>query len=42
MLGTDVSGALRFSVGWCTTEEDVDRALEGVEAVTGRQAVRAS
>jgi cysteine desulfurase family protein len=42
ILGTDASGALRFSIGWCTTREDVDRALEGVEAVTGREAVRAS
>lgn len=33
MLGTLDGGAARLSVGWCTTEEDVDRALEAVEAV---------
>jgi selenocysteine lyase/cysteine desulfurase len=42
ILGTEQTGALRFSVGWCTTAEDVDRALEGVAAVTERAAVRAS
>ena len=34
ILGTDATGALRLSVGWCSTEEDVDQAIEGVEAVT--------
>lgn len=33
LLGTTGTGALRLSVGWCTTEADVDRALEGVEAL---------
>jgi len=42
ILGTETTGALRFSVGWSTTEEDVDRALEGVATVTDRTAVRAS
>jgi cysteine desulfurase family protein len=42
MLGTDGTGALRFSVGWCSTEADVDRALEGVAAVVAAAAVRAS
>ncbi len=42
MLGTEATGALRFSVGWCSTEEDVERALEGVEAITRQRAVRAS
>lgn len=41
-LGTDTTGALRFSVGWCSSEADVDRALEGVDALVARAAVRAS
>lgn len=36
MLGTEGTGALRLSLGWCSTEEDVDRAVHGVEAVTAR------
>ncbi len=35
LLGTLSTGALRLSVGWASSEEDVDRALEGVEAITG-------
>lgn len=35
MLGTDQTGAVRFSMGWSTTAEDVDRALEAVAHVTG-------
>jgi cysteine desulfurase/selenocysteine lyase len=35
LLGSLETGALRFSLGWASTEEDVDRALEGVEAVVG-------
>jgi cysteine desulfurase/selenocysteine lyase len=42
ILGTEETGAIRFSVGWCTTAEDVDRALEGVASVSERAAVRAS
>lgn len=42
ILGTDRTGALRFSLGWCSTAEDVDRTLEGVASVTDRMAVRAS
>ncbi|MEJ2203054.1 MAG: aminotransferase class V-fold PLP-dependent enzyme [Gemmatimonadota bacterium] len=33
VLGSLESGALRLSVGWATTEEDVNRALEGLEAL---------
>jgi cysteine desulfurase / selenocysteine lyase len=33
LLGTIESGAVRFSLGWKSTEEDVDRAVEGVEAI---------
>lgn len=35
LLGTTGTGAVRFSLGWASTEEDVDRALEAVEAVVG-------
>ncbi len=35
ILGSLDSGALRLSLGWASTEEDVDRALEGVEALAG-------
>jgi selenocysteine lyase/cysteine desulfurase len=33
LLGTLETGAVRFSLGWSSTEEDVDRAIEGVNAV---------
>lgn len=33
LLGTAATGALRLSVGWCSTEEDVERAIEGVEVI---------
>jgi cysteine desulfurase family protein len=38
VLGTDDSGAVRFSLGWTSTEADVDRALAAVAHVvaTGR------
>lgn len=39
ILGTEEHGALRLSVGWCSTEEDVNQALRGVEAITGRRVV---
>lgn len=39
LLGTEETGAVRFSLGWASTEEDVDRALAGVEAIAGRQHV---
>ena len=42
MLGTEDTGALRFSLGWCSTPADVDQAVVGVEAITRRRAVRAS
>lgn len=41
MLGTEATGALRFSVGWCSTEADVDAAIEAVSAIVA-PAVRAS
>lgn len=36
MLGTERTGALRFSLGWASTEVDVDRAVEGVARLAGR------
>jgi selenocysteine lyase/cysteine desulfurase len=33
LLGTLETGAVRFSLGWSSTTEDVDRAVEGVEAI---------
>jgi cysteine desulfurase / selenocysteine lyase len=33
LLGTEVHGALRLSLGWCSTAEDVDQALRGVESI---------
>lgn len=42
ILGTLKTGAARFSVGWASTDEDVDRALEGVEAIVRPRAVAVS
>ena len=39
ILGTLGQGALRLSVGWASTEEDVERALEGVDAIVGPTSV---
>lgn len=39
ILGTSETGALRFSLGWASTEEDVDRALEALDAIAGPAAV---
>lgn len=33
LLGTEAAGAVRFSVGWATTEAEVDRAAEAVARV---------
>lgn len=35
-LGTEATGALRFSLGWASTEDDVDRAAGAVAAIAGR------
>jgi selenocysteine lyase/cysteine desulfurase len=35
LLGSDSTGAIRLSLGWCTTESDVDRAIEAVARVAG-------
>ncbi len=42
MLGTEATGALRFSLGWCSTAEDVERAVEAIEAAVGQTAARVS
>jgi cysteine desulfurase / selenocysteine lyase len=42
ILGTERTGALRLSVGWASTAEDVDRALEGLEALTSPSSVPVS
>lgn len=34
MLGTEAEGALRLSLGWCSTEVEVDRALAGLDALS--------
>lgn len=41
LLGTTQGGALRLSLGWASTEEDVDRAVRGVDAIAGRTPVSA-
>jgi len=42
LLGTSESGAVRFSLGWASTTEDVDAAVMGVDAVLGRVSVPVS
>lgn len=37
LLGTLETGAVRFSLGWNSTEADVDRAVEGVDAIAAPQ-----
>lgn len=39
LLGTDRTGALRFSLGWASTQADVDRAIEAVDSLVGRRSV---
>jgi cysteine desulfurase / selenocysteine lyase len=34
LLGSDQHGAIRFSLGWCSTEEQVDRAIDAVAEVS--------
>jgi cysteine desulfurase family protein len=35
LLGSDATGAVRMSLGWCSTEAEVDSALDAVARVTG-------
>lgn len=39
LIGTLETGAVRFSLGWASTEEDVDRAIEGVDIILHRPTV---
>lgn len=39
ILGTVDTGALRFSLGWASTVQNVDRAIEGVAALVGTRVV---
>lgn len=41
LLGTERTGAVRFSLGWASTESDVTRALTAVAALTERAGVGA-
>jgi cysteine desulfurase family protein len=36
LLGTEATGALRFSLGWASTEDDVDRAAAAVAGIAAR------
>jgi selenocysteine lyase/cysteine desulfurase len=35
LIGTGQTGAVRFSAGWATTDDDVERAIQAVAALTG-------
>jgi cysteine desulfurase family protein len=39
ILGTMGTGAVRFSVGWATTDADVDAAVCGVDRIAGKRPV---
>lgn len=41
LLGTERTGAVRFSLGWCSDAGDVDRAVDAVAAVVAGHEVRA-
>ncbi|MGH7445695.1 MAG: cysteine desulfurase, partial [Longimicrobiales bacterium] len=40
LMGTEQTGAVRFSLGWASTESDVARALAAVGALTAPPAMR--
>ena len=40
LLGTDATGALRFSLGWSSTEDDVERAVAAVQSVLHGSSMR--
>jgi selenocysteine lyase/cysteine desulfurase len=42
ILGTGEAGAVRFSLGWASTPEDVEAAVRGVDAITSAPAVPVS
>lgn len=35
LLGTTATGAVRLSIGWATTEREIDRAVEAIRRITG-------
>jgi selenocysteine lyase/cysteine desulfurase len=39
VAGTAGTGALRLSLGWASTEADVDRAIEGIRVIVGPTSV---
>ncbi len=39
ILGTDQTGAVRFSLGWSSTEQEVDHAIDAVAQVVGAKKV---
>jgi cysteine desulfurase family protein len=39
LIGTLETGALRFSLGWASSLEDVDRAIEGVDRILRKPAI---
>jgi selenocysteine lyase/cysteine desulfurase len=42
MLGTEKEGAVRFSLGWASTLQDVEQAVRGVDAITAAPRVPVS
>jgi selenocysteine lyase/cysteine desulfurase len=42
LLGTSETGAVRFSVGWCSTDADVRAAIQGVAGATASPQVAVS
>jgi cysteine desulfurase/selenocysteine lyase len=42
MLGTEKQGAVRFSLGWASTLQDVEQAVRGVDAITAAPRVPVS
>jgi selenocysteine lyase/cysteine desulfurase len=42
MLGTEETGAVRLSLGWASTLQDVEQALRGLDAITSSPAVPVS
>ncbi len=42
LLGTSKTGAVRFSLGWASSSEDVEQAIRGVDAIVGAATVATS
>ncbi|HSJ24974.1 MAG TPA: aminotransferase class V-fold PLP-dependent enzyme [Longimicrobiales bacterium] len=41
LLGTERTGAVRFSLGWCSSAHDVDRAVDAVSVIAAGRGARA-